>query len=74
MQIISWFLEKYPELVIDMQNTTHHISNSIDEQSPFHQEGSVYTYVLMVFTLTSKRTTLLSLNLLLYYMIFQKLK
>lgn len=47
MEIINWFKKTYPDLVFKMKNTNHELS--LNQPSPYHSEGDVWTHTLMVY-------------------------
>jgi len=48
MNILTWFNKNYPELISEMKNCSHNLSDS--ELSPYHAEGSVFTHTMMVYS------------------------
>jgi len=48
MEILTWFYKNYGNLVQDMKNANHSISNDII--SPYHAEGDVWSHVMMAYS------------------------
>lgn len=45
-QLISWIQEKHPNVVLEMNKSSHHFQENLP--NPYHQEGSVYVHLCMV--------------------------
>lgn len=46
-EIVEWFQKKYPKLVLEMWNSTHHNTETKDV-NPYHIEGDVWCHSMMV--------------------------
>jgi len=48
MEILTWFNNNYQDLINEMKNCSHNLSDL--ELSPYHGEGSVWTHTMMVYS------------------------
>lgn len=47
-EIVDWFQQKYPILVQQMRNVSHHFEMGISSLNPYHLEGDVWTHTMMI--------------------------
>lgn len=64
MELLHWFNKNYPNIVNEMKNSSHHISDEI--LSKYHAEGDVYTHTLMVYSHVKHNSPELKLAALLH--------
>ena len=69
--LISWFQMRYPELVKDMRDSTHHLLEGELEGygstlNPYHLEGTVFEHTLLVCKQAEKENKLVKIAALLH--------